>query len=76
MAKTDERKFIVQGKEYKESELPAQVVNWILCKTDAIQTKQRHIVELEKIEVLCKYYDEQVLKYFKDKNGSDSKSKS
>jgi hypothetical protein len=76
MTEVNERRFIILDKEYKESELSAQVVNWIICKQEVAQGKQRHLVEIEKADVLIDFYDTQVKKYIEVKNGSDSKSKS
>ena len=70
------REFLIEGKKYKEEELEPKVVNWMICKQEISQSKQRHLVEIEKADVLTDYYDKQVKEYIEEKNGSDSKSES
>jgi hypothetical protein len=70
------REFLIEGKKYKEEELEPKVVNWMICKQEISQSKQRHLVEIEKADVLIDYYDKQVKEYIEEKNGSDSKSES
>ena len=48
----NERTFKYKDKEYKESELSANVVNWFLLKQELLQSEIRHMAELEKINVL------------------------
>ena len=69
----NERTFKYKDKEYKESELSANVVNWFLLKQELLQSELRHMAELEKINVLKQYYEQSIEKGI---NGGDSKSKS
>jgi len=69
----DERIFKYKDKEYKESELSTNVVNWLILKQELLQSELRHLAELEKITVLKKHYDESIEKGI---NGGDSKPKS
>ena len=53
-------KITIDGKEYNSEDLPADVVNTIVAKQEIDQSRIRHIVELEKIDVLSKYYVDKV----------------
>ena len=72
---SEERTFTIDGKEYKESDLSLEVRNTIVARAEIQQSKVRHEIELEKIEVLTNYYNEQIKKELEQINGSDSKSK-
>ena len=64
----------IDGKDYIISELPLNVRNTIVARQEIQQSKVRHEVELEKIEVLTNYYNEQIKKELEKINGSESKS--
>ena len=74
MSENKERTFTIDGKEYKESDLSLRCRNIIVARAEIQQSKTRHEIELEKIEVLTNYYNEQIKKELEQINGSESKS--
>ena len=70
-----ERTFTIDGIEYKESDLSLRCRNIIVARAEIQQSKTRHEVELEKIEVLTNYYNGEIKKELEKSDGSDSKSK-
>ena len=73
--KTKQDKLTIDGKEYVTSELPIEVRNTIVARQEIQQSKIRHVLEMEKIEVLTNYYNEKIKKGLEEFNGSDSKPK-
>jgi len=71
---SEEKTYTIDGKEYKESELSLRCRNIIVARAEIQQSKVRHEIELEKIEVLTNYYNEQIKKELEQINGSQSKS--
>jgi hypothetical protein len=71
---SEEKSYTIDGKEYKESELSLRCRNVIVARAEIQQSKVRHEIELEKIEVLTNYYNEQIKKELEQLNGSQSKS--
>ena len=69
-----ERTFTIDGKEYKESDLSLRCRNIIVARAEIQQSKTRHEVELEKIEVLTNYYNSEIKKELEKSDGSESKS--
>ena len=69
-----ERTFTIDGKEYKESDLSLRCINIIVARAEIQQSKTRHEVELEKIEVLTNYYNSEIKKELEKSDGSESKS--
>ena len=70
----EEKTYTIDGKTYKESELSLRCRNVIVARAEIQQSKVRHEIELEKIEVLTNYYNEQIKKELEQINGSESKS--
>ncbi len=68
-------KLTIDGKDYIISELPLDVKNTIVARQEIQQSKVRHLIEIEKIEVLTNYYNEKIKKGLEEKDGSDSESK-
>ena len=68
-------KLTIDGKDYITSELPVDVRNTIVARQEIQQSKIRHLLEMEKIEVLTNYYNEKIKKGLEEFNGSDSKPK-
>jgi len=64
----------IDGKDYIISDLPLDVRNTIVARQEIQQSKVRHNIELEKIEVLTNYYNDKIKKEIDKLNGSDSKS--
>ena len=71
---SEERTFTIDGKEYKESDLSLRCRNIIVARAEIQQSKTRHEVELEKIEVLTNYYNGEIKKELEKSDGSESKS--
>ena len=68
-------KITIDGKDYIISDLPLEVRNTIVARQEIQQSKVRHDIELEKIEVLTNYYNEKIKKGLEEHNGSESESK-
>tara|TARA_R100000030_G_scaffold37445_1_gene28113 strand:- start:58 stop:282 length:225 start_codon:yes stop_codon:yes gene_type:complete len=64
----------IDGKDYDIETLPNELRNVIVARQEIQQSKVRHEIELEKIEVLTKYYNEKIQEGVKQFNGGDSKS--
>ena len=73
--KTKLDKLTIDGKDYITSELPVDVRNTIVARQEIQNSKVRHLLEMEKIEVLTNYYNEKIKKGLEEFNGSDSKPK-
>lgn len=71
---SEEKTYTIDGKVYKESELSLRCRNVIVARAEIQQSKVRHEIELEKIEVLTNYYNEQIKKELEQIDGSQSKS--
>ena len=65
-----ERTFKFEGKTYKESDLNDDIVNIFLVQGEINQSKLRHKIELEKIEVLNNYYNDKLKKELKNKKST------
>ena len=70
----NERVWTIDNKEYKDSELSIEIRNTLVARQEILQSKIRHEVELEKIQVLENYYNDKIRKEVENINGSDSKS--
>lgn len=70
----NERVWTIDGKEYKDSELSLELRNTLVARQEILQSKVRHEVELEKIQVLENYYNDKIRKEVENINGGDSKS--
>ena len=71
----NERVWTIDGKEYKDSELSLELRNTLVARQEILQSRIRHEVELEKIQVLENYYNDKIKKEIEKINGGDSKSK-
>ena len=71
---SEEKTYTIDGKEYKESELSLRCRNVIVARAEIQQSKIRHEIELEKIEVLTNHYNNEIKKELDQINGSKSKS--
>ena len=63
----------IDGKEYSLSELPLDVRNTIVARAEIQQSKVRHLLELEKIEVLTNHYNEKIKKGLEESSKSKEK---
>jgi len=59
---SEEKIITIDGKEYKESELTLRCRNIIFSRSEIQQSKVRHEMEIEKIDVLTNYYNMEIKK--------------
>jgi hypothetical protein len=52
--------IIIDGVTYKEEELSVYLKNIILARQEIQQSRIRHTIEIEKIDVLTNYYNEKI----------------
>jgi hypothetical protein len=52
--------IIIDGVTYKEEELSAYLKNIILARQEIQQSRTRHMIEVEKIDVLTSYYNDKI----------------
>src|SRR6056300_1872952 len=64
--------IFINGKEYKQNELSADCLNAIAVRQDLQASRVRHVLEVEKIDVLTKYYDEKIEKEIAPKDDKSS----
>ena len=64
----------IDGKDYDIDELPVSLKNTIVARQEIQQSKIRHEIELEKIEVLTNFYNGKIQEGIKQFNGSSSES--
>ena len=50
----------IDGVVYKEEELSAYLKNIILARQEIQQSRIRHTIEIEKIDVLTNYYNDKI----------------
>tara|TARA_Y100001937_G_scaffold124868_1_gene190449 strand:- start:350 stop:583 length:234 start_codon:yes stop_codon:yes gene_type:complete len=67
--------IVIDGKDYDVEKIPLELRNYIIARQEIQQSKVRHEVELEKIDVLTSYYNNKIQEGVKQFNGGDSKSK-
>jgi DNA-directed RNA polymerase subunit K/omega len=64
----------IDGKDYDIDELPVSLKNTIVARQEIQQSKVRHEIELEKIDVLTAHYNNKIQEGIQQFNGSSSKS--
>jgi len=64
----------IDGKDYDIDSLPLELRNTIAARQEIQQSKIRHEIELEKIDVLTAHYNNKIQEGVKQFNGSGSKS--
>ena len=64
----------IDGKDYDLDKLPLELRNTIAARQEIQQSRVRHEIELEKIDVLTGYYNNKIQEGVKQFNGGDSKS--
>ena len=52
--------IIIDGVTYKEEELTNYLKNIILARQEIQQSRIRHTIEIEKIDVLTNYYNDKI----------------
>ncbi len=74
MSEQSKNVISIDGKDYDIEELPLDLRNTIAARQEIQQSRVRHEIELEKIEVLTKHYNEKIQEGVKQFNGGNSKS--
>ena len=64
----------IDGKDYDIDTLPNELRNTIVARQEIQSSRVRHEIELEKIDVLTKHYNEKIQEGVKQFNGGSSKS--
>ena len=70
---TKQDTLIIDGTSYIINELPLGVRNTIVARQEIQQSKVRHEIELEKIDVLTNYYNEKIKKGLEEYNKPEEK---
>lgn len=60
----------IDGKEYDESKFSVELRNIIVARQEIQQSKVRHEIELEKIEVLTEHYNKKIVEKIKEELGT------
>jgi len=63
----------IDGKDYDLNKLPSDVRNTIVARQEILQTRVRHTIELEKIDVLTNYYNDKIKKGLEEYNKPEEK---
>jgi|TARA_B100001059_G_scaffold37307_1_gene30228 hypothetical protein len=74
MAEEAKNVISIDGKDYDIEELPVSLKNTIVARQEIQQSKVRHEIELEKIDVLTNHYNSKIQEGIKQFNGGSSKS--
>ncbi len=74
MSEQSKNVISIDGKDYDLEALPLDLRNTIAARQEIQQSRVRHEIELEKIEVLTKHYNEKIQEGAKQFNGGNSKS--
>lgn len=56
----------INGKQYEEQDLSPELRNVIIARQELLNSKARHQIELEKIDVLTDYYNKKIEKLVVD----------
>lgn len=60
---------IIDGKEYDEKNFSPALQNYIVVRQELQVSKVRHDIELEKIDILTKHYNEKIKKLVEKETG-------
>ena len=55
----------IGGKEYDEQKFSPELQNYIAVRQEIQVSKTRHLIEIEKIDVLTKHYNDKIVKLIK-----------
>jgi|TARA_B100001113_G_C20985736_1_gene568160 hypothetical protein len=55
----------IDGKEYDETKFSPELQNYIAIRQEIQISKTRHLIEIEKIDVLTKFYNEKIVNLIK-----------
>ena len=70
----------IDGKEYDESKFSPELQNYLTVRQEIQVGRTRHMVEIEKIDVLTEHYNKKIVELLKKEkpeestDGGDSKS--
>ena len=64
----------IDGTDYDIDSMPLELRNTIAARQEIQQSKVRHEIELEKIDVLTAHYNNKIQEGIQQFNGSSSKS--
>jgi hypothetical protein len=70
----------IDGKEYDETEFSPELQNYLTVRQEIQVSRTRHVLEIEKIDVLTDHYNKKIVELLKKEkpkestDGSDSKS--
>lgn len=56
----------INGKDYDEANLSPELRNTIIARQELLQSKVRHQIELEKIDVLTDHFNKKIENMIKD----------
>jgi len=65
----------INGIEYDETKFSDKLRNYIIARQEIIQSKTRHLVEVEKIDVLVEYYNNKIIEELNKENKKDTEVK-
>tara|TARA_Y100000592_G_C5389486_1_gene277530 strand:- start:35 stop:259 length:225 start_codon:yes stop_codon:yes gene_type:complete len=74
MAEKEKNVINIDGKDYDIDSLPLELRNTLAARQEIQQSRVRHEIELEKIDVLTAHYNNKIQEGIKQFNGSGSKS--
>jgi len=74
MAEEAKNVISIDGTDYDIDKLPIELRNSIAARQEIQQSKVRHEIELEKIDVLTNHYNGKIQEGIKQFNGGSSKS--
>ena len=73
MTEETKNNITIDGTDYELNKLPLEVRNTIVARQEIQQSKVRHTVELEKIDVLTEYYNDKIKKGLEEYNKPEEK---
>ena len=62
----------INNKEYEEKDLSPELRNIIIARQEILNSKARHQIELEKIDVLTDYYNKKIEKLTSEQEPKES----
>ena len=65
----------IDGKEYDEQKFSPELQNYIAVRQEIQVSKTRHLIEIEKIDVLTKHYNDKIVKLIKKEVPESEKNK-
>tara|TARA_B100000029_G_scaffold399430_1_gene398132 strand:+ start:580 stop:780 length:201 start_codon:yes stop_codon:yes gene_type:complete len=63
----------IDGKEYDETKFSPELQNYIAIRQEIQISKTRHLIEIEKIDVLTKFYNEKIVNLIKKEVPTEKK---